>query len=139
MAHQGKIDNQATKEIAVGILWANGKVWIQKRQLTHHLEGYWEFPGGKVEPNETPERALRREIQEEVGLELPFDLPEQILVQDYTYYPERAVRIHFFLCRLGSAGTLTNGRWVSTTELDSFNFPPANKMVLQKIKTLARD
>ena len=138
MAHQEAIDNQPTREVAVAILWANGKVWIQKRRQTHHLEGYWEFPGGKVEPSETPEKALRREIQEEVGLELPFDLPEQFLVQDYPY-PEQAVRIHFFLCRLDSADPLTNGRWIPTTDLDSFNFPPANETVLQKIKTLAPD
>ncbi|MDX1474558.1 MAG: LemA family protein, partial [Reinekea sp.] len=58
-------------EIAAGLLLREGRIWIQQRSGSRHLEGYWEFPGGKVEPGETPEEALRRELDEEVGVSIP--------------------------------------------------------------------
>lgn len=55
---------------AVALVDADGRVLLNQRPEGKHLAGMWEFPGGKVEENETPEDALRREIREELGIEL---------------------------------------------------------------------
>ncbi len=131
-----------TFEIAVAILWSAGKVWIQKRTQTNHLDGYWEFPGGKIAPGETPRKAVCREIREEVDLELPPDRPQLLLIQEYAY-PERNLRIHYFLCRLPTTPQLENGQWVSPADLERYPLPPANLAVLEeilsKVKTLESD
>ncbi len=122
-------------EVAAAVLTAGGKVWIQKRETADHLAGYWEFPGGKIQANEFPAQALVREIREELGIELK-ECPEQpILVQDHVY-PERRVRIHFFLIPL-DLQLLGKGQWVSPGQLDQFNFPPANGPVIEKIRHLS--
>ena len=117
-------------EVAVGILWADDLVWIQRRRTRDSLEHYWEFPGGKLEQRETPLAALRRELKEEVGVKPR--RPELLLVQDYSY-PEGEVRIHFFLCRFGVQPKLEQGRWVAPNELSSHRLPPANDAVVKKI------
>ncbi|MDA2930288.1 EamA family transporter [Acidobacteria bacterium AH-259-O06] len=121
-------------EVAAAILRTDGKVWIQKRQSTDHLEGYWEFPGGKVDPDESPYQALRREIHEELGLELDATPCDPIHIQEYSY-PEREVRVHFFLVQLDSDSPLGSGQWVRLDQLDQFTFPPANQAVIEKIRT----
>ncbi len=119
-------------EVAVAILWKAGQVWIQKRKETEYLEGFWEFPGGKLEFHENPQHAVCREIWEETGLRLPPDLPKLILVEDYPY-PEREVRLHFFLCRLDIRPVLPNGRWIGVGQLDTLLLPAANRRIIQKL------
>ena len=120
-------------EVAVGILWADNLVWIQRRQTRDSLEDYWEFPGGKLKQRETPVAALKRELEEEVGVEP--QRPQLLLVQDYSY-PEQEIRIHFFLCRFGARPKLAHGRWVTPTQLRRYRLPPANNAVAEKIRHL---
>ena len=117
-------------EVAVGVLWADDRVWIQRRRTRDSLQDCWEFPGGKLEQRETPLAALRRELEEEVGVKPR--RPELLLVQDYSY-PEGEVRIHFFLCRFGAQPKLERGRWVTPKQLSSYPLPPANDAVVRKI------
>ena len=136
----GRMKPESTKgndtiDVAAAVLWCAGRVWIQKRVGTNHLENYWEFPGGKIHPNENPRRALRREIKEEVGIELAPDGPELLLVQEHSYH-DRDVRIYFFFCRLRATPPLKNGKWVTPDELQHFALPPANTAVLQKIERI---
>ena len=120
-------------EVAVGILWADGKVWIQRRKTQDFLKDYWEFPGGKLNPGETPLEALKRELQEEIGI-LP-QRAEPLLVQGYSY-PDRELRIHFFLCRLSSRASLPQGHWVAPAQLNRYRLPPANDVVIEEIQSL---
>ena len=70
--------------VAVGVLIDDANcVLLARRQKGTHLEGYWEFPGGKVESGETVEAALARELREELGIEIGETLPLMTVSHDY--------------------------------------------------------
>lgn len=125
-------------EVVAAVLCNQSKVWIQQRRDTDHLEGYWEFPGGKIKSGELLFEALLRELDEELHDKLRLEPQDPFLTQEYTY-PDRRVRIHFFLVELDSEQFLGNGTWVGMDQLHKYRFPPANDLVLEKIKSLDRD
>ena len=96
---------------------------------------FWEFPGGKMEPGESPEDALKREIWEELETEITIER----LVKTVEYdYPQFHLTMHCFLCRVES-GSLTlkeheAARWLNMEELESVGWLPADKDVLNEIK-----
>ena len=63
-------DNKPHFHVTAGVVWKNGRVLIAKRPEGGHLEGYWEFPGGKQEKGESLKGCLEREIEEELGLKV---------------------------------------------------------------------
>ncbi|PTT91319.1 8-oxo-dGTP diphosphatase MutT [Pelomonas sp. HMWF004] len=80
-------------EVAVGVLVApDGQFLLTSRPEGKVYAGYWEFPGGKVEPGESVEQALARELREELGIEIGAAHPWQVLVMDY---PHARVRLNF--------------------------------------------
>ena len=90
-------DKKAPIDVAVGILMKeNGDVLLAQRPAGKPYEGYWEFPGGKVEIGETVEEALKREFMEELGITVqntdPWCCVEHV-------YPHAHVRLHFFIIR----------------------------------------
>ena len=92
---------------------------------------YWEFPGGKVEPKETPEEALVREIREELGAEINID--SYLTTVDYNY-PKFHLNMRCYLCCVKN-GVLTlkeheAARWLSKDELDSVAWLPADRTIL---------
>ena len=119
-------------DVAVGILLSQGRVWIQPRRTRDSLMGCWEFPGGKLKPGEGPRAGLRREVLEELGLDL-----SEYQVESYGRarhsYPEQTVDIRFFLCRLPSPPPLDTGRWVELSRLSACRFPPANRSIIRKL------
>lgn len=81
-------------EVVAGVLLRpNGEFFLSSRPPGKVYEGYWEFPGGKIEPGETPQQALVRELREELGIEVKTAYPW--LVQVFTY-PHATVRLQFF-------------------------------------------
>ena len=93
MARAGGIDRPLT-EVAVGVLLqANGCFLMTSRPAGKAYAGYWEFPGGKVEAQESLEQALSRELYEELGIQVLHSQPWQVQVVDY---PHALVRLHFF-------------------------------------------
>lgn len=120
-------------EVAVAVLQAQDRVFLRRRRNTDHLEGFWEFPGGKIEEGETPEQALIREVSEETNLNLDVHRLEELLVVEHQY-PERRVRLHFFRCRLKRAPRLAGGRWVRISRLDGLRLPEANRSVVLLLK-----
>lgn len=80
-------------DVAVGVLIdAQGNFLLTSRPEGKVYAGYWEFPGGKVEPGETVEEALRRELHEEIGITIGPATPWQVELFDY---PHALVRLHF--------------------------------------------
>lgn len=80
-------------DVAVGVLIdGQGRFLLTSRPQGKVYAGYWEFPGGKVEGGETVEQALRRELQEELGITIGAALPWQVTLMDY---PHALVRLHF--------------------------------------------
>ena len=80
-------------DVAVGVLIdAEGRFLLTSRPEGKVYAGYWEFPGGKLEPGETVEQALRRELHEELGITIGAATPWQVEIVDY---PHALVRLHF--------------------------------------------
>ena len=122
-------------EVAVAILLSQGRVWVQPRRTRDSLMGCWEFPGGKVERGEAARDGLRREVREELGLDLS-EYPVELYGRAGYCYPEQTVDIRFFLCRLPSPPSLTQGRWVELARLSTYRFPPANRSIVRKLGEL---
>ncbi|HTM55410.1 MAG TPA: (deoxy)nucleoside triphosphate pyrophosphohydrolase [Pirellulales bacterium] len=119
-------------EVAVAIVEHAGKYLIARREEDAPLAGFWEFPGGKLKPGESPAEAAARECLEEAGLIVEIGSEYQLVEHDYDH---ARVRIHFFTAALVSdpAGAPHRFRWVGPNELASYTFPPANRDVIAKL------
>jgi mutator protein MutT len=112
--------------VTAAVIEHEGRYLVTRRQRGVHLEGYWEFPGGKCEPGESLAACLRRELREELGADAMID--EEILAVTHQY-PGKSVELHFIACRLlGEPAPLLGQemRWVAREELRSLEFPPAD-------------
>ena len=121
--------------VAAAVIKRAGAYLVTRRPGGVHLEGYWEFPGGKCEPGEDHETCLRREIEEELGVDVR--VGRQIFEVAHEY-AERAVELHFFDCELLGEPVARLGqemRWVAPGNLATLEFPPADA---ELIKLLAR-
>ena len=111
-----------------------GRIFATQRGYGDFKDG-WEFPGGKMEPGESPEGALKREILEELETRIVVER----LVQTVEYdYPAFHLKMHCFWCHVES-GSLTlkeheAAKWLSLSMLDSVDWLPADKAVVEKIK-----
>jgi mutator protein MutT len=119
-------------DVAAGLVFHNGKLLITQRRPDDHLGGLWEFPGGKVEPGETFEGCLVRELHEELGIEVT--VGEEI--QEITHsYPQKTVRLKFLLCglRSGTARAIyvQSLAWITQMELGRYEFPAADAKLLE--------
>jgi mutator protein MutT len=122
-------------EVSAALIFRDGKLLITQRRAGSHLGGLWEFPGGKREPGETFEACLIREIREELGV----DISVGALFEDVSHaYPEKSVRLKFFLCRLlaGEPQPLDCAaiRWVTPLELSDYEFPAADARLVGKLR-----
>lgn len=121
--------------VAVGIILnTDGQILLAKRPEHLHQGGKWEFPGGKVEQNETVTQALIRELKEEVALNVHSSEPFMALSYDY---PDKQVLldIHTVTDFTGEAQGLEGQQvvWVEKHELTHYDFPDANKPILAKL------
>jgi 8-oxo-dGTP diphosphatase len=123
-------------DVAAALIFDAGKLLITQRRANDHLPNLWEFPGGKVEPGETFEECLRREILEELGIEIKVGSA----VEEITHsYPEKTVRLKFFQCRLNAgeprAIHCQDWKWVAQDELLNNEFPAADAKLLGRLVT----
>ncbi len=110
---------------------------IAKRAEGGHLEGFWEFPGGKQEKGESLKDCLEREIQEELGFKISAD---RLLLTIVHEYEAKVVSLYVFQCTIlaGEPRALEcqEFRWAAPEDLHSFDFPPPDVKVIQFLKKI---
>lgn len=111
----------------------DGRILLTQRGAGH-LEGLWEFPGGKVEDGEDPRDTVVRECREECAIEVRVD---DILDVTFHRYPNKDVLLLFYRCTLVSGEVrhveVADHAWVSIDEMHTYPMPPADEPVLKKI------
>jgi mutator protein MutT len=120
--------------VTAAVIERDGTFLVTRRQKGVHLEGFWEFPGGKCDPGEPLHACLRRELREELGAEAV--VGEELLATTHRY-PERSVELHFFACTLTTEPSPLLGqemRWVLRDDLASLKFPAADEELLRLIQ-----
>ncbi len=122
----------ARTEIAIAVVERAGAFLVGVRPENVPLAGYWEFPGGKVLPGETPQQAAVRECREETGLEIEVIGVYSAAEHDYAH---DRVALSFFRCRPLSpdAAPAPPFRWVGREDLALLRFPPANENLIASL------
>ena len=123
-------------EVVAAILHRDGAYFATQRGYGE-FEGMWEFPGGKIEPGESREVALRREIQEELDIDI---IIENLLCTTEYDYPSFHLTMHCYLCRV-EAGEIElrehkSARWLRPEELGRVDWLPADKDVISRLNNL---
>ena len=121
----------------VAVIRRNREFLISQRHKEDTFGSFWEFPGGKKDPEETFEQCVAREVQEEIGIEV--EVHEKI-AEIRRQYHDRIIWLNFFLCTHLSgepqAVDCQNIAWVDVDKLKDYNFPPANETVIKKLEEL---
>jgi 8-oxo-dGTP diphosphatase len=124
---------------AVALVDPDGRVLLAERPAGKQLAGLWEFPGGKVDPGETLETALIRELKEELGITV-----EKACLAPFTFASHAYETFHLlmplYVCRVweGTVQPLEGQRlaWVKVSEMDSYPMPPADKPLVAMLRDL---
>ncbi len=118
--------------VAAGIIFRDGLLLLARRPEGTHLAGLWEFPGGKLEPGESFEQALHRELMEELGVSVTVG---QCLFEITHEYPARKIHLRFFKCSLehGNPQPLSCAElaWIKRSDLISYRFPEADTALIK--------
>ncbi|MBP3235606.1 MAG: 8-oxo-dGTP diphosphatase MutT [Bacteroidales bacterium] len=123
-------------EVVAALIRDGDKIFATQRGYGEYKD-FWEFPGGKIEPGETPEAALKREIKEELATEI--DVNEYVGTVDYDY-PDFHITLLLYLCSMVS-GNLElleheSAKWLLASELDTVSWLPADLEIIPKLKSL---
>ena len=114
---------------AVALIDADGRVLITQRPAGKSMAGLWEFPGGKVEPDETPEAALIRELQEELGIDTQASCLAPLTFASHAY-PDFHLLMPLFACRRWQGTPVSREgqalKWVWARDLRNYPMPPAD-------------
>jgi len=122
-------------EVAAAIIYKEGKYFATQRGYGE-FEGMWEFPGGKIEPGETPQEALKREIQEELCIDI--EVKAHLYTTEYDY-PTFHLTMYCYLCNIISGQIELrehkSALWLTSGSLDQVSWLPADKEVIEKIRS----
>jgi 8-oxo-dGTP diphosphatase len=124
--------------VAAAVIECDGRFLVTRRLQGTHLEGTWEFPGGKCDPGETLAGCLARELREELDVEAR--VGAEVFTTTHAY-PERSVELHFFRCDLSGEPRPVLGQemqWVRREDLATLAFPPADAELIRILQTAAR-
>ena len=134
------IDHKNLK-IVVSIALINefDEILLSKRQKNKHLGGYWEFPGGKIETNESPEKALIREIKEELNIDINNKCIAPLSFSEFDY-KEFQLLLLLYVCRRweGDPMSMENNelKWVKPNMLRKYKMPPADDSLIYCVQDL---
>ena len=120
-----------TVVVTAAVIERDGRFLVTRRQRGVHLEGLWEFPGGKCDAGEDLRACLRREMKEELAVGAR--IGEEILATTHAY-DDRRVELHFMRCELLGSPAPQVGqemRWAAREELASLQFPPADTELIR--------
>jgi 8-oxo-dGTP diphosphatase len=125
--------------VAVALVDVDGRVLLAQRPEGKSMAGLWEFPGGKVQPGETPEAALIRELQEELGIDVAASCLAPFTFASHSY-ADFHLLMPLYVCRKWQ-GALTprEGQqliWVRPARLADYPMPPADKPLVAMLRDL---
>ena len=122
-------------DVVAGVIAFEGRFLITQRMADDTLGGYWEFPGGKVDPGEELRAALKRELLEELGVET--EIGAQIYHVVHAY-PDRDVRLYFFEARILSGEPqkleVADWKWITAAQFTDYQFPEADLPLLDQLR-----
>lgn len=122
-------------EVVAAIMKHENKIFVTRRSYGE-FENMWEFPGGKIEKGETKEKALIREIKEE--LELDINISKYLTTVEYTY-PNFHLTMHCFICNICGGKMHLNAhndaKWITLREIEKLKLLPADVLVIEKLKS----
>lgn len=132
---------QPHKIIGVAVIWnQHQQILIDRRLPQGVMGGLWEFPGGKIEPGETIEECIKREIKEELGIEI--SVGEHLITIDHTYTHLRVTLMVYHCCLImGIPQTIGCDEicWVDLDDLEKFTFPEANSQIIAALRREVRN
>lgn len=121
-------------QVVAAIIVENNRIFAARR-ASGEWDSFWEFPGGKIQPGETAEKALVREIREELAVEIEIGALYETVEYDY---PTFHLSMKCFLCRIEAGNpelkVHSAAKWLSQNEIDRVAWLPANKTLVEKIK-----
>lgn len=126
--------------VCAAVIENQGRYLITKRPADKKLGGFWEFPGGKIDPGESPHASLKRELCEELGIEISV---EEVLETVYHHYEWGNVLILAYLCRWES-GTIkhlevADHAWVAPEDFNQYQILAADQPILKQIQNRVRE
>lgn len=124
---------------ACALIDPDGRVLIARRPPGKSMAGFWEFPGGKVEPGERPEETVIRELHEELGITIMEACLAPFTFASHTY-PEFQLLMPLYVCRrwegMVSARVHTELKWVKPRDLTQYEMPPADRPLIAMLRDL---
>lgn len=129
-----KTDAKLVITVTAAIIIKDNAILAARRQYGSHMAGYWEFPGGKLEPGESEEQCLLRELQEEFNVKCSI---ERFFMESVFDYGTKKIKLRSYIashlsgtfeCRVHDALT-----WLPVQHLDSLNWAPADLPIVEKI------
>lgn len=122
--------------VVAGLIHQDGKLLITQRGGRSSFSGYWEFPGGKVEYGESPQKALKRELREELGICVSVGP----VYEAVTHYDQgRGLLLLFYPCTIEDGEPVPIEadamRWVQPQQLGEFTFPPADIELIRRLQS----
>jgi len=131
---EGEKPRRTIRVVAALLRREDGKVLITQRRPQAFMPLKWEFPGGKVEPGESDQQALARELKEELDIEVEVGQHFMGLKHDY---PGFQVDFQVYSCSIISGDlrklAVNDYRWVAVSQLDTFEFPPADQPTVEQL------
>ena len=124
---------------AIALVDPDGRVLIAQRPAGKHLEGLWEFPGGKLRQGETPEAALIRELKEELGIDVAESCLAPLSFASHAY-EEFHLLMPLYVCRIWQGAVSAHEgqqlKWVRPSKLGDWPMPPADAPLVAALRDL---